>query len=35
LQKEKEKQFDILESILGAPLVTKHQEAKQETKTAK
>lgn len=31
LQKEKEKQLDILESILGAPLTVKNQ----ETKTAK
>ncbi|XP_012233580.1 probable RNA-binding protein CG14230 [Linepithema humile] len=35
LQKEKEKQLDILESILGAPLRTKHQETKQDTETTK
>jgi len=28
LQKEKERQLDILESILGTPLTTKNQEIK-------
>lgn len=32
LQKEKEKQLDILESILGTPLTTKNQEAKPTKK---
>lgn len=29
LQKEKERQLDILESVLGAPLTTKREEKKK------
>lgn len=32
LQKEKERQLDILESILGAPVTVKNQETKTTTK---
>lgn len=35
LQTEKEKQLDILESILGTPFKTKFQETKKEIKPAK
>lgn len=35
LQTEKEKQLDILQSILGKPLKTKCLETKEETKPAK